>query len=140
MQRIIEGSEQSRERTVDVMLRVKVDGKWKCLLAAYGRNGRIRPGCAQSGDRLAEFTDPAYELRLYEGRQPKYIPVGRNATDADAKRKKLEESPSKTAVKKAAESVYTRAISATKREANNRVMTMVLEAGKKELSAPSNPA
>jgi hypothetical protein len=38
--------------------------------------------------------------------------------------------------------VYTRAISATKREANNRVMTMVLEAGKagkkKALSAPSS--
>jgi integrase len=35
--------------------------------------------------------------------------------------------------------VYTRAISATKREANNLVMTMVLEAGKKKaLSAPSS--
>jgi integrase len=35
--------------------------------------------------------------------------------------------------------VYTRAISATKREANDRVMTMVLEAGKsKALSAPSS--
>jgi hypothetical protein len=35
--------------------------------------------------------------------------------------------------------VYTRAISATKREANNRVMAMVLEAGKKKaLSAPSS--
>ena len=33
--------------------------------------------------------------------------------------------------------VYTRAISATKREANDRVMQMVLEAGKKTLSAPS---
>jgi site-specific recombinase XerD len=34
--------------------------------------------------------------------------------------------------------VYTRAISATKREANNRVMDMVFEAGKKQLSAPSS--
>ncbi|MGA2833973.1 MAG: site-specific integrase [Terracidiphilus sp.] len=34
--------------------------------------------------------------------------------------------------------VYTRAISATKREANNRVMEMVFEAGKKALSAPSS--
>jgi integrase len=34
--------------------------------------------------------------------------------------------------------VYTHAISATKREANNRVMQMVLEAGKKQLSAPSS--
>jgi integrase len=34
--------------------------------------------------------------------------------------------------------VYTRAISATKREANNRVMEMVFEAGNKKLSAPSS--
>jgi integrase len=33
--------------------------------------------------------------------------------------------------------VYTRAISATKREANNRVMEMVFKAGSKVLSAPS---
>jgi hypothetical protein len=36
--------------------------------------------------------------------------------------------------------VYTHAISATKREANNRVMQMVLEAGKEQLSAPSKGA
>jgi hypothetical protein len=36
--------------------------------------------------------------------------------------------------------VYTRAISATKREANNRVMEMVFEAGRKKLSAPSTDA
>jgi len=34
--------------------------------------------------------------------------------------------------------VYTRAISAKKREANNRVMEMVFEAGKKAFSAPSS--
>jgi len=33
--------------------------------------------------------------------------------------------------------IYTRAISATKREANNKVMEMVIEAGKTRLSAPS---
>ena len=36
--------------------------------------------------------------------------------------------------------VYTRAISATKREANNRVMEMVFEPGRKKLSAPSQGA
>jgi hypothetical protein len=36
--------------------------------------------------------------------------------------------------------LYAHAISATKREANNRVMQMVLEAGKKQLSAPSRGA
>jgi hypothetical protein len=33
--------------------------------------------------------------------------------------------------------IYTRAISANKREANNKVMEMVIEAGKTRLSAPS---
>jgi hypothetical protein len=33
--------------------------------------------------------------------------------------------------------IYRRAISATKREANNKVMEMVIEAGKSKLSAPS---
>jgi Phage integrase family len=33
--------------------------------------------------------------------------------------------------------VYTRAISETKRDANNKVMEMVLEAGKTKVSAPS---
>src|ERR1700760_4915459 len=33
--------------------------------------------------------------------------------------------------------IYTRAISATKREANNKVMEMVIEAGKGRISAPS---
>ena len=33
--------------------------------------------------------------------------------------------------------VYTRAISSTKREANDRVMQMFLDAGKKTISAPS---
>jgi len=93
----------TQERSVIVTLRVKVGGKWRRLPAVYGRNGRIRPGFAQDGDRQVEFADPAYELRLYEDRQPKYIPIGRNAADADAERKKLEKNPSKTAAKKAAE-------------------------------------
>ena len=94
----------TKERSVIVTLRVKVDGKWRRLPAAYGGNGRIRPGYAQVGDEQVEFADPAYELRLYEDRQAKYIPFKSGATDADAERKKLEKSPSKTAAKSAAES------------------------------------
>ncbi|MDR3749132.1 MAG: site-specific integrase [Acidobacteriota bacterium] len=94
----------TKERSVIVTLRVKVDGKWRRLPAAYGGNGRIRPGYAQVGDEQVEFAGPAYELRLYEDRQAKYIPFKSGATDADAERKKLEKSPSKTAAKNAAES------------------------------------
>jgi integrase len=94
----------TKERSVIVTLRVKVEGKWRRLPAAYGGNGRIRPGYARVGDQQVEFADPAYELRLYEDRQTKYIPVKGNAADADAERKQLEKSPSKTAAKAAAES------------------------------------
>jgi hypothetical protein len=66
---------------------VKVDGKWRRLPAACGGNGRIRTGYAHEGDRQVEFADPAYELRLYEDRQTKYIAIGRNAADADTERK-----------------------------------------------------
>lgn len=93
-----------KERSVIVTLRVKVDGKWRRLPAAYGGNGRIRPGYAQVGKEQVEFADPAYELRLYEDRQAKYVPIKSGAADADAERKKLEKSPSKTAAKSAAES------------------------------------
>jgi integrase len=94
----------TKERSVIVTLRVKVDGKWRRLPAAYGGNGRIRPGYAQVGAQQVEFVSPAYELRLYEDRQAKYIPFKSGATEADAERKKLEKSPSKTAAKSAAES------------------------------------
>jgi integrase len=86
------------------MLRIKVDGKWRRLPAAYGGNGRIRPGYAQVGNQQVMFADPAYELRFYENRQAKYRPFKSGAADADAERKKLEKSPSKTAAKNAAES------------------------------------
>jgi hypothetical protein len=89
----------TKERSVVVTLRVKVDGKWSRLPAAYGGNGRIRPGYAQVGAQQVEFAEPAYELRLYEDRQAKYIPIKSGAADADAERRKLEMSPSKTAAK-----------------------------------------
>ena len=94
----------TKERSVIVILRVKVDGKWTRLPAAYGGNGRIRPGYAQVGTKQVKFAEPAYELRLYEDRQAKYIPVKSGATDADSERKKLEKTASKTAAKNAAES------------------------------------
>lgn len=91
------------QRSVIVTLRVKIEGKWRRYAAAYGRNGRIRPGYAQLGDRQVEFADPAYEIRLYENRQTKYIPVGRNASDAEARRKAEELTPSKTRAKSMAQ-------------------------------------
>jgi integrase len=78
------------EKSVTLLLRVKHAGKWKRLPAAYGRNGRIRPGYAQVGKEQIRFDSPAYEIRLYKNRQAKYIPAGRNASDAEAERVRQE--------------------------------------------------
>ncbi|MGB7133756.1 MAG: hypothetical protein WBD46_00600, partial [Acidobacteriaceae bacterium] len=48
------------QRSVTVTPPAKIDGKWRRVPAAYGRNGRIRPGYAQLGDQQLEFVDPAY--------------------------------------------------------------------------------
>jgi hypothetical protein len=70
------------------------------FIGRFIRKGRMI-GCISHNKVLTLMcTD---ELRLYEDRQPKYIPIGHNAADADAERKKLEKSPSKTAAKKTAE-------------------------------------
>lgn len=78
------------ERSVSLVLRVKIDGRWTRFPAAYGKNGRIRPGFAQVGEKQIQFESPAYETRIYENRQAKYTAVGRNAADAEAERQRLE--------------------------------------------------
>lgn len=87
-------------RSYTVVLRVKdEEGKWKRYPAAYGKNGRIRPGYAQVGDEQLEFGMPVYEIRHYVDRAVKYIPVldahdssrRGTASDAEAKRRVLEE-------------------------------------------------
>ena len=78
------------ERTVTVTVRVKREGKWTRLPAAYGRNGRIRPGFAQAGKQQVKFDPIVYEVRFYEGRQAKYKTGGRNAQDAETERMRLE--------------------------------------------------
>ena len=74
---------RDREKSVALLLRVKHVGKWKRLATAYGRNGRFRPGYAQLGEGQVKFGKPG-ERRLYKGRQAKYIPGGRNASDTEA--------------------------------------------------------
>jgi len=78
------------ERSVSVVMRVKRDGRWTRLQAAYGRNGRIRPGYAQVGEKQQQFDGVVYEIRTYESRQAKYRTVGRNAADAEAERQRVE--------------------------------------------------
>ncbi len=91
-------------RTVTVMLRAKHEGRWQRFPAAYGNNGRIRPGYAQIGEKQIRFDSALYQLRFYEGRQAHYQTVEPNSADvADRQRRQEEKKTSVTQVQKAAE-------------------------------------
>jgi integrase len=81
--------DQYKERTVTLMIRAKVNGKWSRFRAVYGRTGRVIPGLVISeGDEL-KCSEVAYELRFYKGGKPHYRAVGKNATDAEEQRRNL---------------------------------------------------
>ena len=73
------------------MIRFKdAAGKWKRRPAARGANGRVKPGHALVDGKALAVQDGAYELRHFVNRQPVYIPAGKMAAEADAKRVRLE--------------------------------------------------
>jgi integrase len=78
-------------RAVTLMIRFKdADGKWKRRPAARGANGRVKPGHALVDGKSLAVQDGTYELRHIVDRQPVYIPAGKMAAEADAKRVRLE--------------------------------------------------
>ncbi len=78
-------------RSVVLMIRFKdQDGKWKRKEAARGANGRIKPGHVLVDGRALAVQGGVYELRHIINRQPVYTPAGKMATEADAKRARLE--------------------------------------------------
>ena len=73
-------------RTATLLIRYKATGgTWKRALAARAGNGRIRSGFALVGGVPLKVELYQYQVRFYEGRQPKYESVGRNASDAETK-------------------------------------------------------
>jgi len=82
-------------KTVGLIVRHRYEGKWRRDPVARGKTDRVRPGWAMLGGLAVQVADPVYELRLYENRKPKYIPAGKNATEADAQR--LQEQVRRTA-------------------------------------------
>lgn len=77
-------------RTVTVVMRFKADGKWARRPAAVGNNGRIKPNHVVIDGNTVPVSDGVYELRHYEDRAVKYVPVGKLASVADTERLKLE--------------------------------------------------
>jgi integrase len=91
-----------KQRTVTVMIRANVDGKWIRVKAVYGKSGRLVPGLVIYKDQELRLSDVSYDLRFYKGGKPRYRPAGKNASDAEEQRRLL---TSQLSVKSLAESV-----------------------------------
>jgi integrase len=72
------------------MLVCKTPEGWRRYPAAFGKNGRIRPGHADVRGGQVPFPESRYELRFYVGRKVVYKSVGTNAQDALAARDRQE--------------------------------------------------
>ena len=80
---------QSKQPTVGLMIRTKVDGKWRRFKAVTGKRGRVIPGLVAREGREIQCSDVSYELRFYKDGTPHYMPAGKNAMDAEAQRRSL---------------------------------------------------
>jgi integrase len=81
--------DQYKRRTVTLMLRARVDGKWGRYKAIYGKTGRAIPGLVIVRDQELKFPEVSYELRFYQNGKPHYRAAGKNATDAEEQRRTL---------------------------------------------------
>jgi hypothetical protein len=74
------------------------DGSWKRCPAAYGGNGRVRSGFAVVNGNPQQVKQFTYQVRHCDHRKLKYTQAGKNAADAEATRKRIENEISATAV------------------------------------------
>jgi integrase len=78
-----------QEIKVTLMTRVKIDGIWRRMAVVYGKTGRVIPGLTIRDGKERRFEDVAYELRYYRDGKVRYTPAGKNASDAEEKRRTL---------------------------------------------------
>ena len=81
---------EHKQLTVTLMVRAKIQGKWRRLPALYGRTGRVIPGRVVWHAKELVFENVAYELRHYQGGKARYVPAGKSASDAEQERRTLE--------------------------------------------------
>lgn len=72
-----------RERKVTLVIRFQFGNKVVRKTVAYGKTGRVVPGLVIIGGKEIRLDNPAYEVRYYVKGQPKYLPAGNNASDAE---------------------------------------------------------
>ncbi len=86
-------------RTATLIVRFKAaDGIWKRCPAAYGGNGRVKPGYAVVNGKPLQVEDYQYQIRHYDHRKLTYQNAGKNASDAEALRQRIERQISATAI------------------------------------------
>jgi integrase len=77
-------------RTVTLIRICKTERGWRRYPAAFGKNGRVRPGWVMVGDEPEYFEQGRYELRLFEGSKLVYVPAGDTPAEATAARDRME--------------------------------------------------
>lgn len=77
-------------RTVTIVRICKTEKGWRRYPAAFGKNGRIRPGWVMVGGEAKHYEQGRYELRLYEGSKIVYVLAGQNPAEALAAQKRME--------------------------------------------------
>jgi integrase len=91
-----------KQVTTTLIIRVKIDDDWKRFPVLYGKTGRVVPGLVIWHKKELTFKDVSYEIRYYKGRKVCYVPAGKNASDAEAKRLTLQNQLSAKAIAQAA--------------------------------------
>jgi|GEM_PF-6895690 len=87
---------------VTLMVRVKIGGKWRRIPAIYGRTGRVVPGLVIWVGKELKFEDVSYEIRYYREGKACYVSAGKNASDAEEKRRTFQAQLSAKAIAQAA--------------------------------------
>jgi integrase len=80
---------QYKQKTVTVMIRANVDGKWIRSKAVYGKSGRVVPGLVVYKGQELRLSDVSYDLRFYKAGKPQYRPAGKSACDAEEQKRVL---------------------------------------------------
>jgi integrase len=89
-------------RTVTLIRNCKTENGWRRYTAAFGKNGRVRPGWVMVNGAPQHYAQGRYELRMFEGSKLVYVPAGETAAEAQASRDRMEH---KLSVKESAKAV-----------------------------------
>jgi hypothetical protein len=80
----------NRRRAALLIIRFKASGSWHRAPVAKAANGRIRPGFAVVNGQPVQADQFVYQVRYYENRKLKYRNAGKNASEAETLRRRIE--------------------------------------------------